>query len=164
MLSSTNEKGTLAAIQLTPDHVASDPKERTLVLERGGFVSSSGGIDRVNGTLAITRSIGDAALAPLLSRTPHVISMSRSEIQSLCRPRAGLPCFVVLASDGLWDVMSNQEAVDMVAEVVEAYDSTDHISWENGGAFQEAAEVLAVDAYVRGSTDNIGVCVVAVVE
>jgi hypothetical protein len=37
----------------------------------------------------------------------------------------------------------------------EAADST-------GGPFQEAAERLAVEAYVRGSTDNIGVCVVAI--
>jgi serine/threonine protein phosphatase PrpC len=62
---------------------------------------------------------------------------------------------MVLASDGLLDVMSNQESVDMVAEVVAAYNSTDPFSWNNGGAFQEAAEVLAVEAYVRGSTDNI---------
>lgn len=33
---------------------------------------------------------------------------------------------------------------------------------EGDGRFQEAAERLAVEAYVRGSTDNIGVCVVAV--
>jgi serine/threonine protein phosphatase PrpC len=58
--------------------------------------------------------------------------------------------------------MSNQEAVDMVAGIMESYDSTDHVSWNNGGAFQEAAEHLAIEAYVRGSTDNIGVCVVSV--
>ena len=33
---------------------------------------------------------------------------------------------------------------------------------ENGGPFQESAERLAVEAYVRGSTDNIGVCVIAI--
>lgn len=33
---------------------------------------------------------------------------------------------------------------------------------ESGGPFQKAAERLAVEAYVRGSTDNIGVCVVAI--
>ena len=155
------DSGEFAAIQLTKDHVASDPEEKQKVISRGGFVSTTGGIDRVNGTLAITRSIGDANLAPLLSRIPLVVSMTRAEIRGQCG-NYRLPCFVVLASDGLWDVMTNQEAVDMVVQVMESYDSKDWVSWNNGGAFQEAAEVLAVEAYVRGSTDNIGVCVVAV--
>ena len=125
--------------------------------------SSLNGIPRVNGTLAITRSIGDAALASMLSRQPHVTSMNRDEIQDLCGSTyQQLPCFVILASDGLWDVMTNQEAVDMVAQVVSSYDAANPSSWNHGGAFQEAAEVLAVDAFVRGSTDNIGVCVVAI--
>jgi len=166
VLSSTDEGGNLLAIQLTTDHVASNPIEHDLVLERGGRISSSKtGIARVNGTLAITRSIGDVALASMLSRRPQVTTMKRDEIQDLCGSMDNhhLPCFVILASDGLWDVMTNQEAVDMVAEVVKTYNSTnDHMNWNHGGAFQEAAEVLAVDAFVRGSTDNIGVCVVAI--
>ena len=100
-----------------------------------------------------------------------MISMSRSEVQSLCGSDipsptgAKIPCFVILASDGLWDVMTNQEAVDMVYEVASSYASdASHVISENGGLYQEAAEMLAVEAYVRGSTDNIGVCVVALSE
>jgi len=59
VLSSFNERdGELSAIQLTNDHVASDPIERKLVEERGGQVIHVNGVDRVNGVLAITRSIG----------------------------------------------------------------------------------------------------------
>ena len=43
--------------------------------------------------------------------------------------------------------------------VFPSYDDEDE---ESGGPFQESAERLAVEAYVRGSTDNIGVCVVAI--
>jgi serine/threonine protein phosphatase PrpC len=154
----------MSAVQLTVDHVASNPDERKLVEQRGGVVTSAGGLARVNGTLAITRSLGDAHLSPLLSREPHVVTMTRQEILDVCGLSTldGLPCFIVLASDGLWDVVTNQEAVDMVTQVVEQHDYNHGTNWEDGGAFQEAAEVLTQEAYVRGSTDNIGVCVFAI--
>jgi serine/threonine protein phosphatase PrpC len=90
--------------------------------------------------------------------------MSRRDILSQCgySDTEGLPCFIVLASDGLWDVVSNQEAVDMVSQAVKAHDDHHGIGWESGGAFQEAAEILTQEAYVRGSTDNIGVCIIAI--
>jgi serine/threonine protein phosphatase PrpC len=90
--------------------------------------------------------------------------MTRRDILDKCGLSTvdGMPCFIVLASDGLWDVVSNQEAVDIVTQVVEQHDNNHGTSWEDGGAFQEAAEVLTQEAYVRGSTDNIGVCVIAI--
>jgi len=155
----------MSAIQLTKDHVASDPDEAAMVRDRGGNISVVNGLARVNGVLAITRSIGDAPFADVLSRIPHVISMTRTEVLDLCGSShqadgpSQVPCFIILASDGLWDMVSNQEAVDMVAETVASYrgNATNH----DGGAFQEASKVLTLEAYVRGSTDNIGVCVIS---
>jgi len=158
----TDEKGSesMAAIQLTVDHVASSKEEKIQIIERGGFVSESGGIDRVNGSLAVSRSLGDIKLAPFLSRTPHVLAMTKEEAykrcgKSLATVKQSLPCFIILASDGLWDVMSNQEAVDLAWQVV-----TEN---ESSTAYQKAAEVLTQEAYVRGSLDNIGVCIIAVI-
>ena len=74
----------VSAIPFSIDHVASNPTERELVRQRGGFVSTVGQTARVNGTLAITRSIGDANLAPVLSREPHVQAFDRFELQELC--------------------------------------------------------------------------------
>lgn len=151
----------ITAMQLTIDHVASSKKERVQIIERGGFVSESGGIDRVNGSLAVSRSLGDIKLAPFLSRIPHVLAFTKEEAYVQCgkstsaeREQESLPCFIILASDGLWDVMGNQEAVDLAWQVIEGNNS--------GTAYQEAAEVLTQEAYVRGSSDNIGVCVVAI--
>lgn len=155
----------MSAVQLTKDHVASDPEEADLVRKAGGNITVVQGLARVNGVLAITRSIGDAPFAPVLSRLPHVITFTKKEVHDMCgshnlkHGREVAPCFIVLASDGLWDMVSNQEAVDMVTQTIAAYkrNSTKH----PGGAFQEASEVLTLEAYVRGSTDNIGVCVIS---
>jgi hypothetical protein len=43
----------VSAVQFSIDHVASHPAERDLVIERGGFVSASGGIPRVNGIVRL---------------------------------------------------------------------------------------------------------------
>ena len=100
----------VSAIPFSIDHVASDPTERDLVLRRGGFVSKSrdSNTARVNGTLAITRSIGDANLAPVLSREPHVRAFDRSELRDICGDlgrdfsgdendhRTVIPCFAIL--------------------------------------------------------------------
>ena len=155
----------MAAIQLTKDHVASDPSEAKMVSDRGGTVSAVNGLARVNGVLAITRSIGDAPFASVLSREPHVISMTRKEVKDMCGStnhsdfRGQVPCFIVLASDGLWDMVSNQEAIDLVTQTLASYQSNS--TNQPGGAFQEASRLLTLEAYVRGSTDNIGVCVIS---
>lgn len=154
----------LMSVQLTKDHVASDRDEREQVERRGGIVIRRNGMDRVNGTLAITRSIGDTDLSPMLSREPHVICMTRKEIIEACGDIGDdktYPCFMILASDGLWDTVSNQEAVDLVAQVV-AEVAKDSADWHETAGLQQAAEALTHEAYVRGSTDNIGVCIIGI--
>ena len=111
---STKKSGTIGAIQLTTDHVASDPLEKAAVEKRGGKVVKIGGVHRVNGTLAVTRSLGDARLSELLSQTPDVMPFTREAVWEMCgelKKDNMIPCFLILASDGLWDVLSNEEAV-----------------------------------------------------
>ncbi|PKU59884.1 probable protein phosphatase 2C 59 [Dendrobium catenatum] len=52
--------------------------------------------------------------------------------------------FLILASDGLWDVVTNEEAVAMIKPIDDP---------------EEAAKRLMQEAYQRGSADNI-TCVV----
>jgi len=100
--------GTSAPIQLSIDHVASNGAEQDRIKSLGGFVESIGGTPRVNGTLAVSRSLGDAHLASLLSREPHVVAMSKGEIQNHCRstssttsgdPNSPSYCFMVIACE-----------------------------------------------------------------
>jgi protein phosphatase 1L len=106
----------ISALQLTVDHTASFIEEQRQVVKRGGSILKSGGIDRVNGVLAVSRSLGDIQLAPYLSRTPHVLSLTKAEAHEMCGTSfdgkgSTNPCFIILASDGLWDVLTNAEAV-----------------------------------------------------
>ena len=114
---STRKAGTVGAMQLTRDHVASDPLEKAAVERRGGRVIQITGVHRVNGTLAVTRSLGDSRLSGLLSQTPDVMPFTRDAVLEMCgelKDDGVLPCFLILASDGLWDVLSNQEAVRLL--------------------------------------------------
>jgi protein phosphatase 1L len=153
-------------VPLTKDHVASDLGERRAVEGRGGVVLRHNGMDRVNGSLAITRSIGDAGLSHFLSREPHVIAMTKDEIRKACGLLDGMddkrfPCFMILASDGLWDVIDNDDAVNLAADVI-LTSSRNSSRWRETNGLQRAAEALVHEAYVRGSTDNIGVCIIAI--
>ena len=98
------QKDILSAVQLTVDHIASSHSEQELIAQRGGSVSRSGGIERVNGILAVSRSLGDISLAPFLSRSPHVLALTKTEVRGMCGAAADQdkPCFLIAASDGLW--------------------------------------------------------------
>lgn len=182
------------SVVLTEDHTASHPVERARVQQRGGTVActtpvgppplvhgshvAAGGVPptgfvqhrgvwRVQGELVITRTIGDIPLQHYLSAQADVV------VVPLTDPSGATAFdFVVIASDGLWDVMANDEAVRFVQRYRQrhhpqhdmcdgALDSGDcpaagaSDSWE-----QHAATALAREAFVRGSSDNIGVLVV----
>lgn len=59
--------------------------------------------DRVMGELAVSRAIGDHCLRPYVIPEPELLMVERTPDDEV----------LVMASDGLWDVMNNQEAVDM---------------------------------------------------
>ena len=59
--------------------------------------------------------------------------------------------FMIIASDGLWDVISNEEAVRMVQE---------ELKKAGNKLIKGVAQVLQNEAIKRGSGDNITVCVV----
>lgn len=50
-----------AVLELTQDHRPDREEEKLRVEKSGGFVESRGGVPRVNGKLAVSRSIGDVA-------------------------------------------------------------------------------------------------------
>ncbi|CAK7345869.1 unnamed protein product [Dovyalis caffra] len=117
------------ANQLTVDH---EPHiERKRIEKQGGFVTTlPGDVPRVNGQLAVARAFGDHSLKAHLSSEPDVRHV----------PIEPTMDFVILASDGLWKVMKNQEAVDLVKSIKDP---------------KAAAKRLTSEALARKSKDDI---------
>ena len=108
--------------------------------EAGGYVSLNG-VWRVQGVLATSRALGDY---PLKDQKVIVCEPDILSFQLKKNP----PDFAILASDGLWDTHSNEEAINYVHNYLQTSDSV-----------LNAAKNLARDAYKKGSTDNVSVMV-----
>ena len=89
------------AVRLTYDHKASDAAEQARVQECGGFVS----MNRVQGVLAVSRSLGDHAMKQSVISKPHFWEDELTEEDT----------FAIVACDGLWDVCSDQVGVHLMA-------------------------------------------------
>ncbi|GLJ08226.1 hypothetical protein SUGI_0084460 [Cryptomeria japonica] len=88
---------------LTCDHKPGTEKEKKRIENLGGYVGIHGGVWRVQGTLAVSRSIGDLHLKQWVTAEPDTRMLP---ITSECE-------FMIMASDGLWEKVSSQEAVDI---------------------------------------------------
>ncbi|PRQ17437.1 putative protein-serine/threonine phosphatase [Rosa chinensis] len=105
---------------------------------------------RVLGVLATSRSIGDHYLKPYVISEPEVTISKRT----------GSSDFLVIASDGLWDVVSNEFACQVVTRCLDAQIKLKFSEGMSGGPAENATALLAQLALARGSKDNITVIVV----
>ncbi|KAF8065913.1 protein phosphatase 2C 68 [Scenedesmus sp. PABB004] len=132
------------AVQPVQDHTPSRADEQARVEAAGGRVLYHNGC-RVMGALAMSRALGDHALRPFgVIAEPDIAHYSR---------RAGDE-FLLLASDGLWGVVSNEDAAELVSSASARLTGA-------GMTRQQVAAVLpkllTKVALARGSTDNITV-------
>ncbi|XP_058818411.1 protein phosphatase 1L isoform X2 [Topomyia yanbarensis] len=126
------------AIPLSFDHKPQQVREQKRIADAGGFISFKG-VWRVAGILATSRALGDYPLKEknLVIAEPDILSFD------LVYHR---PMFLILATDGLWDTFTNEEAVAFIRERIEE----PHFG----------AKSITLQAYNRGSVDNITVLVI----
>jgi protein phosphatase 2C len=137
---------------LSDDHKPNRPDEAARIRALGGTVVHHG-VWRVNGVLAVSRSIGDNPLKPFVSAQPEVTTVELGE-----RDEA-----LVLATDGLWDVLSNEAVAATVAAAfagARTAAAAGARSEERHVVVQRVASALVRDAILAGSADNITVLVV----
>ena len=75
------------AVRLTYDHKGSDKQEAKRIMDAGGFVMNN----RVNGVLAVTRSLGDSSMKEFVVGSPYTTETELSEDDE----------FLVIACDGV---------------------------------------------------------------
>ncbi|KAM3330650.1 hypothetical protein ACQJBY_027053 [Aegilops geniculata] len=125
------------AVTALIDHVASCPKERERVIKEGAEVRWQIDTWRVGAAaLQVTRSIGDDDLKPAVTALPEITETDLTADDE----------FLVMASDGLWDVVGNEDVLSIIKDTVK----------EPG----MCSKRLATEASARGSKDNITVIVV----
>ncbi|XP_022697981.1 protein phosphatase 1L-like isoform X2 [Varroa jacobsoni] len=125
------------AVPLSFDHKPQQTKEHKRIQDAGGFISFNG-VWRVAGILATSRAIGDHPLKDrnLVTAEPDILTFNLTQQQG---------SFIVLASDGLWDIFSNEEAIAFVRQ---------------RSSLAGAGKELAKRAFEKGSQDNITVLVI----
>ncbi|KAK9059421.1 hypothetical protein SSX86_022041 [Deinandra increscens subsp. villosa] len=119
VLGTTSDDGSMVAIQLTVDFKPNLPQERERIHKSGGSVcepNDESGVSRIHASiddetpegpgLALSRAFGDFFVKDFgLISEPDVTPRTLTT-----RDR-----FVILATDGVWDVVSNEKAVEIVS-------------------------------------------------
>jgi protein phosphatase 2C family protein 2/3 len=129
------------AIDLSIDQKPSSEGEMERIKNAGGFVEDG----YVNGLLGVSRAFGDWHLEGLKGRggktgpltvDPEIEKTRLTEDDE----------FLILACDGLWDVFSSQNAIDMARASLRQHNDP-----------VKAAKELASEALRRDSSDNVSV-------
>jgi len=121
------------AQRLTFEHKATDPAESQRINDAGGFLVGG----RVNGIIAVARALGDHNMKQYIIGTPYTSSVKLTDEDD----------FLVLACDGIWDTVDDQQAIDLLRE------NTDLPVFE-------MCKKLYSAAVKGGSLDNITVIVI----
>lgn len=127
-------------VRVTTDHKPDIPEEQSRIEKSGGMVTKITNkqgktISRVNGMLAVSRALGDIFLQPFVTAEPEVFQFDLANNNKV----------LILACDGVWDVLSDEETTEIA----------------NNEPNPELAAVKIRDAALaKGSADNISVIVV----
>mmetsp|Transcript_31770 Transcript_31770/g.45162 ORF Transcript_31770/g.45162 Transcript_31770/m.45162 type:complete len:477 (-) Transcript_31770:87-1517(-) len=106
---------------LSFDHKPQQEREMNRITKAGGFVNQFG---RVNGNLNLSRSIGDLKYKQVPGLTPaeQMITAEPDIVQVNLHPEDE---FIILGCDGIWDCLSNDQAVKYVRDRIDSKTPTE---------------------------------------
>ena len=125
--------------RLSYDHRADDPKEKQRIINNGGIVINK----RVMGQLMLSRAFGDFELKSFgVKCEPYI---TRKELSNQEKDQ-----FLVIASDGIWDVISEGDVQDYIGLLLTSPNDGKCISYS-------LCQKLIQVAISRGAWDNLSV-------
>lgn len=138
---------------LSKDHVCTEPEERRRIERAGGVVVGN----LLNGHISMSRAMGDDELKTHRNITDFAVPgtmrsyssdlfISRPDVH--LRPTSDDDVFVVIASDGVWGKLTNDEVSTIVCKSLAA-----------GESVEQAAKAVVKRALSKGSRDNSTVVV-----
>lgn len=128
--------------RVSTDHRACDAAETERVVAEGGIVRHG----RVGGQLSVSRSLGDHHLKGSgVSCVPDVCSFSL----------VGEAAALVIASDGLWDALSDEDVGMVVKSCIEEAQGRGSKHAVAQYLRENVSRILVQSAKERGSRDNI---------
>ncbi|TDH14870.1 hypothetical protein EPR50_G00025620 [Perca flavescens] len=128
----------------TEDHKPFNPREKERIQNAGGSVT----LQRVNGSLAVSRALGDfdfkevdwrPQTEQLVSPEPEVYELERTSEDE----------FLILACDGVWDAIGNEELCAFVRSRLQVCDDLRDI----------CCQVIDLCLY-KGSLDNMSIIII----
>ncbi|XP_060174653.1 probable protein phosphatase 2C 47 isoform X2 [Lycium barbarum] len=130
------------AVNMSQDHRPNYASERRRVEQLGGFIDDG----YLNGVLSVTRALGDwdmkklpcGSASPLIAE-PEFRQILLSEDDE----------FLIIGCDGIWDVMSSQQAVNLVRRGLRRHDDP-----------EQCAKDLVMEALRLNTFDNLTVIIV----
>jgi serine/threonine protein phosphatase PrpC len=124
------------AMQLSRDHKPHHAPEKKRIENMGGKIKFDG-VDWRIGDLSLSRAIGDLDNTPYVTHKPEVFRYRLNKKDK----------YIIFACDGLWDVVSNDDAVNFVNYLL----SKKYIG--------NISKKLAEYAIQKGSYDNVTVSI-----
>ncbi|KAL8136908.1 hypothetical protein V2J09_002909 [Rumex salicifolius] len=124
------------ALEMSEDHRPCSFAERTRIESLGGYVEDG----YLNGQLAVTRALGDWHLEGLKQMGGPLSAEPELKLLKLNKEDE----FLIIGSDGIWDVFSSQNAVDFARRRLQVHNDV-----------KMCCREIVEEAIKRGAADNL---------
>ncbi|XP_012450113.1 probable protein phosphatase 2C 27 isoform X2 [Gossypium raimondii] len=132
------------AVEMSKDHRPCCMKERRRIEALGGFVDDG----YLNGQLGVTRALGDWHIEGMKETGERIGPLSAEpELKMITLTKEDE--FLIIGSDGIWDVFTSQNAIDFTRRRLQEHNDV-----------KLCCKEIVEEAIKRGATDNLTVVVV----